>query len=317
MVKGPKMTRSAFIKIVLFTLSILLTCGAVIWLSPLEESNFYASIIDKEAILKKTPGPRIILIGGSETAFGVDSELIKNSLGYDVVNMGLSAGLGITFVLNEVKEQVKEGDIVIMAFPYSFQDEGGHNILEVLLVYPGAISYIDSIGILLNFGSFQVTLQRRFQGLIKHFLPQRDDANGVYSRKCFNRFGDMVGHLDMPPKNNVRGELIVEDVQQQINPVWEKSMASLNKFYSMVQDKKANFYLTFPPVPEPVYRREAAKVAVFYNWLKSNATFPLLGHPESFIYPHRNFYDTIYHLDREGRELRTTTLIELLGKDRQ
>jgi hypothetical protein len=37
--------------------------------------------------------------------------------------------------------------------------------------------------------------------------------------------------------------------------------------------------------------------------------FPVLGSPEDFLYPENEFYDTVYHLLRKGREKRTATLV--------
>ena len=59
----------------------------------LHETGYLAASVDKHHLLVHQPSPRIVFVGGSNLAFGLDSGAIERSLGYHPVNMGLNLGL--------------------------------------------------------------------------------------------------------------------------------------------------------------------------------------------------------------------------------
>ena len=78
--------------------------------------NYNATILDKDHRLRTAPGRRIIFVGGSGLAFGLDSELVAARYGCSPVNMGLSAGLGPRFMLQHAGSGVRRGDVVVICF---------------------------------------------------------------------------------------------------------------------------------------------------------------------------------------------------------
>ena len=68
------------------------------------KNDFMAAIIDKHEIANGIKQPKLIFAGGSNLAFGIDSELIEKKIGKKVVNLSLHAGLGLEFILNELKD---------------------------------------------------------------------------------------------------------------------------------------------------------------------------------------------------------------------
>lgn len=77
--------------------------------------TFMGELKYKVRYLDEAPGPRIVLVGGSGVAFGVDSALMERELpGYTVVNFGMYAALGTTVMLDLSQELIRSGDIVIL-----------------------------------------------------------------------------------------------------------------------------------------------------------------------------------------------------------
>ena len=68
--------------------------GVLLYLSPQYLGNYQASLIDKVERLESIEEPKIVLIGDSNLAFGIDSEKIEEGHGIPVVNMGLHGGFG-------------------------------------------------------------------------------------------------------------------------------------------------------------------------------------------------------------------------------
>src|ERR1700712_3240683 len=75
-------------------------------------NNYLAAIIDKHRRLDSITGPRIIFAGGSSVAFGIDSKKMQEELHMPVINTALLAGLGLTFITNELIAKMRQGDII-------------------------------------------------------------------------------------------------------------------------------------------------------------------------------------------------------------
>ena len=57
--------------------------------------------------------PKIILIGNSNLAFGIDSEKIENSVGMPVVNLGLHGSLGNEFHESMAKKYIEKMTLLL------------------------------------------------------------------------------------------------------------------------------------------------------------------------------------------------------------
>lgn len=86
--------------------------------------NYLAAAYDKDRRLRTTPGERIILVGGSNVAFSMDSRILEERYGLAPVNMGLQAPLGVRFMTRHVAEYVRSGDVVVVLLGTS-ADVGG------------------------------------------------------------------------------------------------------------------------------------------------------------------------------------------------
>jgi hypothetical protein len=64
------------IKLVVLSLLVVLTYG-ILWLIPPKPYLVYSSLLDKQQRLVAIPAPRLIFVGGSGIALGLDSELIE------------------------------------------------------------------------------------------------------------------------------------------------------------------------------------------------------------------------------------------------
>src|SRR5438067_10621075 len=108
------------------------------------EQNYLAAIVDKHRRLAATNPPRIILVGGSNPALGVQSDRIEAALGRSVLNMSLAQGLGVDFMLNEVEHSIGSRDIVVLSIEYNLLS-GEYDILAIqqaISYRPGSIRYL-------------------------------------------------------------------------------------------------------------------------------------------------------------------------------
>lgn len=86
--------------------------------------NYQASLLDKVERLQSIEEPKIILIGNSNLAFGMNSQMLEEAMEMPVVNMGLHGGLGNAFHEEMLQFGLSEGDIVILShIKYADEDE--------------------------------------------------------------------------------------------------------------------------------------------------------------------------------------------------
>jgi hypothetical protein len=296
--------------LVLFT-AIVCSCIAIIWFTPLDDNNYLAAIRDKHSLLNRTKGKKIIFIGGSNLSFGLDSQLVATELGCQVINMGLHAELGIRYMTSEIKDSMKENDVVILVPEYNFIFDGYKTLLETVIFYPEALKYMDiwHYKVMLEF--FPVTLQRRFKGFCEHLLWGKGykRSHAIYSRKAFNQYGDVIGHLGKSKKKVLTGKLRIQMDSDSL----AKTILHLNRFSELLKKRGGICFLTFPAIPSSRFKPARSGLNQLYKFLKEKASFTILGKPEDFILPDDCFYDTIYHLNSRGRELRTLKIIVKLN----
>src|SRR5262245_56977492 len=66
----------------------------------LVKNDYMAAMIDKSERLAHLASPRIVVIGGSNSAFGLDGEELEKAFHRPVVNMSMHGGLGFEFMVN-------------------------------------------------------------------------------------------------------------------------------------------------------------------------------------------------------------------------
>jgi len=281
----------------------------------LNKANDYLLAIEtKHKNLAKLPTPRIIFLGGSSVAFGVDSKSIGDSLGLNGFNLGLHAGLGLQFIVNEALEMVKPGDVLVVSSEY-FLGEGQMKMLAYMrqnfapsekyihLNASEKISYPYEL-VMDNILSKNSRVQNTFMKGKKTVIQQ--DTNSVYKKSGFNERGDYELHLDQEARPF---GIFVKYNQQEEN--YSKGVAILNQL-ARLQKKGVQVFYIFPGYPAEEYNRFQKPLQSFENQLKAGLQFPVLGRVTDFLYPEVEFYDTVYHLRRKGRAKRSKTIVRLL-----
>ena len=109
-----------FVKCLIMLALILIFCFKIVM--PQYLLNYQAALIDKNERLCSIDEAKIVLVGNSNWAFGVDSEMLQEAMHMPVVNMGMHGGIGNPFNEQAAVQNIHEGDIVIIS--YSNFDDG-------------------------------------------------------------------------------------------------------------------------------------------------------------------------------------------------
>lgn len=274
-----------------------------------------ARTIEKHQRIKSVRSPRVILVGGSNVSFGFDPRLLEEELRMPVVNMGLAAGLGIEFMLNEARPHVAAGDIVILSFEYDLFSSGRDLLVvrQLLEMRPASIRFVpahDLKAILTDFGFHWVGGTMR-----RNFLPQeRQPAYSLdawdYARSEFDESNTYVGHHG---KTNTFGLLPLENplrARAKITPIHPRLFKRLSEFAALCQERGATCYFTCPPQPPELLATNIEPIKRNIEQLKQIPHLTVLDRPEDHVYPVDQLYDVQYHLTKEGAVRRTIIVLD-------
>ncbi|MDE5616676.1 MAG: hypothetical protein K2I78_02685, partial [Clostridia bacterium] len=154
--------------------------------------TYLAAMADKHDRLHSLDGKKIILVGGSSMAFGIDSKAIEKEIGMPVVNMGLYAALGSKTTLDLTESGIKKGDIVVFAPEMDTQAYSLYTDAQIMLqTLEAKRSMISDIPLKEWAGLFNALPQyvSESKKLASSGIPEPTNA---YSRSAFDEYGDNV-----------------------------------------------------------------------------------------------------------------------------
>lgn len=107
--------------VIAFVVFETITLGILIYPRGRFHSSYQSMIQDKYRILKETNEPKIIIVSGSSSAYGLDQKMLEDATGYKVSNLGLHMGFGYLFFTELAKQNINAGDIVLVGYEYGWQ----------------------------------------------------------------------------------------------------------------------------------------------------------------------------------------------------
>ena len=271
--------------------------------------TFMGELKHKVQLLCETEGKRIILVGGSSVAFGIDSTLLEQHFPeYRVINFGMYAALGTTVMLDLSEPYIREGDIVILMpeqqaqtlsdyFDASVMWQGVDGACELLLSLTP-----EQQGMML--GYFPGFAAQKFAWGLRGDMLQPE---GVYRRDSFNRHGDVVSEIC---SQNVMPGGFDTNTPIRFDPaiVTGEFIERVNAYAAAVTEKGAILWYGFCPMNASALET-GSDVDAFYDALQAQLTFPILGNPHNSILDAGWFYDTNFHLNASGKTVYTRNLI--------
>lgn len=283
-------------------------------IKPDPEHYFSGSLLQVE-LLKNTPGPRILLAGGSNVALGLDAELMQQTLGLPVINDGLHAGLGVV-PLKELKDYIHAGDVIVISLEYSMFSN-----LDTLQGDPAFLAdwiefaprrtvylfdpWIDAPGI------YATMLQRKVNRQVDIFLHggSLEETRAFFEGKSFDANGDFIGHL----RDNVEPTSKIPDTGYPVVRLNDEIFVFLMDFQHFARALGATVYFEAPASRHSnCLATGKSQMENFFITFEQKSSIPVLTSMDEVCMPDKYFFDTPYHLNAQGRELRTKRLIRNL-----
>lgn len=271
------------------------------------EESYNASLLDKVDRLKQINEPKIILVGHSNLAFGINSEMIEKSFHMPVVNLGLHGDLGNAFHEEIAKINISEGDIIIVCHSDFSDDDTINN--AGLAWY--TIEWHRNLWCILRkkdyFSMIESYPNYLFKAAVNWIIPKKNKTYDTsYARSAFNQYGDVV----MKPENGKKetDEIFFEG-SISVPKISELCINRLNNYNNYIKNKGATLLVAGYPIAYGEYTPEKIEYINFQRDLESKLDCTVISNYIDYFIPYHYFYDTILHLTDEGAIIRTEKLI--------
>ena len=284
--------------------------STVVFLPPQFESDFEAALGKKYDRLNSIEGEKIVVVGGSSVAFGLDSEMLEKYAEKPVVNFGLYAALGTKLMLDLSLSGIGEGDTVVLAPELDEQTLSmyfsAHHTLIALESSPEILRFIPKE----NKYSLLGGIWKFSAEKIRRLLDGTPEPEGVYNSKNINEYGDIEYQ---------RAENVMERYYNPAKPIKLSPQIAAPDFLDYINDyirecesRGAHVVFTYPPMNSLAISPEHDPYE-FEKFLIDNLECDVISFIDDYILDPGYFYDTDFHLNDTGVVLRTRQLAIDLG----
>ncbi|MBO5760371.1 MAG: hypothetical protein J6S53_02385 [Lentisphaeria bacterium] len=268
------------------------------------KNNYDSAIEIKMERLLNTPSPKIILAGNSNLPFGIDSSMLERKLGMPCVNLGLNGGMGNAFYEKMASMNIGKGDLVIILYTHYEEEINGPffwgfyfstKMFRNPLFSPSLL--LKQLYALPAFMKYMVmeTLQKKFSG------NKAGKFEHIYKSSSFNIYGDIA--VERPAAFSA-------DIPSYIPIIQVATVKRLNKWHEEIQQKGAFLLAASYPVYAGKNVADKEKMLVFQKKLQKELSFPVISDFREYYFPPEYFFDSCFHLTKEGAEKRTALLVK-------
>ncbi|MFR9165857.1 MAG: hypothetical protein ACLVKO_06455 [Dysgonomonas sp.] len=230
--------------------------------TPKTKESLIFSSEQKDSLLLNTPEPRIILVGGSNIAMGMNSRIIKDSLNLNPINTGFHAGVGLKFMLDHVEPYLRKGDVLILIPEYNqFYNRSLYGN-EVLLRMILDVSFTNAKQLDINqwFNIMQyLPNYLKSKVNLSNYVYSEESLEKEYLAKSFNKYGDAVAHWNLPKTTNAK-PLSLD--QKNYNP---KAMQYMHNFIDRASMNGVKVYVSYPGMRENELKNIVFEIEKIYK----------------------------------------------------
>jgi hypothetical protein len=305
------MMKKFLLKLFLFSLVFLglLLLGILLPCTPRSSESLLFAQLEKDKRLEKTPGKRIILVGGSNLSFGINSRMLSDQLKWPVINAGVHAKIGLQYMMDHSIPFIHEGDVIVLVPEYNqfFGNfaYGGEELLRTLLDVDASqlsllnFQQIKSLLPLLPEYAFSKFRQREY---FYHF-----DKDNVYLKTAFNEQGDVYKHWTQASEKVLPDKVLEGTFNQQL-------IEAMIEYKQKIEARGGRLLLGFPCYQASSFDVNQKGIAAVEQQLQAGG-FQLLGNALKYRMADSLFFNTTYHLNKQGVDWRTLTLAEDLKQN--
>lgn len=287
---------------------VLMLTGVILLVPSQYSSTFVGELDEKYDRLMSLEQSKVVVVGGSSVAFGLDSALLEKYVGMPVVNFGLYAALGTKLMLDLSLPGIREGDIVILAPELDAQTLSlyfsSEHTWQAIDGAPGMLRHIGRDNWLSMLGG----AWRFATSKLAFAMGETPDPSGVYNGRNFNEYGDLVydrPHNTMPMAYDPNTVISLHK-----SVIAGDFLTYLNDYVDACQARGATVYFSYCPMNSMALEQGTTdkSVAAFDAYLRDSLRCPVISTITDYIMDPGYFYDTNFHCNDVGARYRTVQL---------
>lgn len=274
--------------------------------------TYYAALSKQYDRLNSIDVPKVIVVGGSSVAFGLDSRLFEELYGMPSAAFGLYGSFGVKVMMDLSKTNIGRGDVIVLAPEITSESLslyfGAESMLKATEQRPDILAHIafDNVGDVLgaSWGFARTKLENMRNGT-------DFDLDGVYRASAVNEYGE-IDRSVFPREGNILATgYLDEPIRYSSEDVSDEFIDYVNDYVAYCRLRGAEVYYSFPPVNERAVKGGDLRedTAEYYSYMAEKLDCEVISDPLDYVYDYRYFYDTNFHLNDSGAVLRTVQLV--------
>ena len=283
--------------------------GGLALVLPQFGDRYPAALADKIARLRAVRGPKIVVIGNSNVAFGIDSKVLARAFGRPAVNAGLHAGFSGLFQERMAEANPVPGDVYVLCHArydddfFSSDPFFTWTAVETRLPAFAILRPSDVPGLVRGLPDYiRAALESAAE---KAAWPEgrpgrRKASDSAYARRAFDENGDNI--FARAPRYEK-----VEHVVPPPGPTQETA-DRINALARRLREKGAFVVVAAVPVVEDPATDPPEAFDAFRDRLAGLLECPVISDWRDYRFPRSWFFDNSLHLTNEGATRRTEQL---------
>jgi len=266
-------------------------------------STMLGAQITKINKLKELPGERIIIVGGSGCGQGFITSNLCARLKHPVYNMGLHAGLGLIYQMKSIEQFVHQGDMVLLTPEYSnFDGAFCFGEMELLMMVLDIIPEHKSLLTWQHWVRLLPLMPKYGADKLRHLFMPKGTGEAAND---FDSYGDSKYPSGLSPTANIPFPESKPMTRMDFSP---EIIPHIKDFISVVEAKGGIVHIFPPAYQNSTFKRQKDYIEKISEELDEQK-MPLVSSPEQYALDDKYFYDTSYHLNLKGRELRSDLVL--------
>ena len=268
--------------------------------------SIMGTVLYKLQLLRQTPGPRLILAGGSSSPYGTNCKYLAKELGMASINVGATAYFGVDFYISMISQNMREGDIIVIAPEFS--------------MLCGAISYETVWMAVENQPEvWEVVPTSYWPEMIKYYYDyaqskrarmESGGPNNTYNEH-FGPLGDVTLLRESLLESGYNTEDPIALGPQLVSPA---VIRSLNNFFHEAQKAGVQVFFAFAPVNILALTTQPEEWQALEDFLREQLAAPMLGSQRQAVMEAECFYDSNNHLTTQGAQIYSEQMARNLQK---
>ncbi|MDF7245184.1 MULTISPECIES: hypothetical protein [Proteus] len=280
---------------------------------------------------------RIIIISGSNSLFGINSETITRITGIKTINLAIHAGLDLSFYRMMLEEVLKEGDIVIMPIEYDYYSKESKytdwfidNVLSWGDMYFKWLPLQEKIDFMAH-----TDYRRVFNAVLSGRQLNKTDPINKVNNFAGDETGDVRGYTylalnkDGDINRNPYQNDYVKNLSEQSDAFYNilsyskdkkyitnLTLNELNEIRILVASRGSSLYITWPAAMGSKFFNKSDEKSIEFSKTINNKLvengFMVICDPFYGIMNTSRFTDTPYHPDVIGANYRSKLLGECI-----